>query len=145
MVRYWSGDVARWETAPCGCGRTYPTLPEGLYGRVDDMIIVRGQNIFPSKIEDILRAMPEFGGEYRLVVDREPGRMDSLTVQAEVLPEVFRDGDDGSAELSRIERKFAEELRRVLGVGLTVELTPAGKLEQTQFKARRVVDKRQYR
>ena len=144
MVRYWSGDISRWDTAPCACGRTYPTLPEGLYGRVDDMIIVRGQNIFPSKIEDALRRMPEFGGEFRLVVDRERGRMDSLTVQAEVVPGVYRGKQEGSEAFAQAERRFAEELRRAVGVGLSVELKPAGEFERTQFKARRIIDKRSY-
>ena len=144
MVRYWSGDISRWDTAPCACGRTYPTLPEGLYGRVDDMIIVRGQNIFPSKIEDALRGMPEFGGEFRLVVDRERGRMDSLTVQAEVVPGVYRGKQEGSEAFAQAERRFAEELRRAVGVGLSVELKPAGEFERTQFKARRIIDKRSY-
>jgi phenylacetate-CoA ligase len=144
MVRYWSGDIARWDTAPCACGRTYPTLPEGLYGRVDDMIIVRGQNIFPSKIEDALRAMPEFGGEFRLLVDRERGRMDSLTVQAEVAPEVYRGKQEGSEAFAQTERKFARELRRAVGVGLSVELKPEGEFERTQFKSRRIIDKRSY-
>ena len=144
MVRYWSGDVARLDTAPCACGRTYPTLPEGLYGRVDDMIIVRGQNIFPSKIEDALRGMPEFGGEFRLVVDRERGRMDSLTVQVEVVPGVYRGKQEGSEAFGQAERKFAKELRRAVGVGLRVELKPVGEFERTQFKARRIIDKRSY-
>ena len=144
MIRYWSGDVARWDTAPCACGRTYPTLPEGLYGRVDDMIIVRGQNVFPSKIEDVLRAMPEFGGEFRLVVERERDQMDSLTVQAEVVAEVYRAEQEGSEPSHETERRLAEELRRALGVGLTVELKPEGEFERTQFKARRIIDKRSY-
>ena len=144
MIRYWSGDIARWDTVPCLCGRTYPTLPEGLYGRVDDMIIVRGQNIFPSKIEDVLRGMPVFGGEFRLVVERERGQMDSLTVQVEVVPGVYRGKQEGSEAFAQAERRFAEELRRAVGVGLTVELKPAGEFERMQFKARRIIDKRCY-
>ena len=135
MIRYWSGDLARWDDSACRCGRTYPTLPEGLAGRVDDMIIVRGQSIFPSKIEDVLRAMPEFGGEFRLVIDRESGRMDSLNVQAEVGSDVSRD--------AQVEKRFAEELRRAVGVGLSVELKPAGEFERTQFKAHRIIDNRE--
>ena len=134
MIRYWSGDLARWNTSPCECGRTYTTLPDGLSGRVDDMIVVRGQSIFPSKIEDVLRGMPEFGGEFRLVIDRESGRMDSLTVQAEVA----RDASD----VDQVGERFSEELRRAVGVGLSVELKPEGEFERTQFKARRVIDKR---
>lgn len=134
MVRYWSGDLARWTDSRCECGRTYPTLPDGLAGRVDDMIIVRGQGIFPSRIEDILRAMPEFGEEFRLVVEREPGRMDSLTVLVEVAPNVPLGAE--------IEQKVANDLRRAVGVGLSVELRPPGEFERTQFKARRIIDRR---
>ena len=57
MIRLVSGDRARWVDEPCPCGRTYPRLPQGLYGRFDDMIIVRGENIYPSAIEDTLRAI----------------------------------------------------------------------------------------
>ena len=144
MIRYWSGDVARWDNAPCACGRTYPTLPEGLYGRVDDMIIVRGQNIFPSKIEDVLRSMPEFGGEFRLILERERGRMDALTVQVEVATEVYQGKQEGSESFARAKGRFAEELRRAVGVGLVVELKPQGEFERTQFKSRRVIDNRRY-
>src|SRR5439155_874206 len=57
MIRLVSGDLARWTDEPCPCGRTYPRLPDGLYGRIDDMFIVRGENIYPSAIEDTLRAL----------------------------------------------------------------------------------------
>jgi phenylacetate-CoA ligase len=144
MIRYWSGDVARWDNAPCVCGRTYPTLPEGLYGRVDDMIIVRGQNIFPSKIEDVLRSMPEFGGEFRLILERERGRMDALTVQVEVATAVYQGKREGSESFARAKGRFAEELRRAVGVGLVVELKPQGEFERTQFKSRRVIDNRRH-
>jgi phenylacetate-CoA ligase len=108
------------------------------------MIIVRGQNIFPSKIEDVLRSMPEFGGEFRLIVDREQGRMDSLTVQVEVVSEVYLGKSDGSEDSTLAEHRFADELRRAVGVGLKVELKPEGEFERTQFKARRIIDKRSY-
>ena len=51
MIRYYAGDLATWTDEPCECGRTYPRLPRGIYGRVDDMFIVRGENIYPSAIE----------------------------------------------------------------------------------------------
>ena len=59
MIRLVSGDLARWTDEPCACATTYPRLPEGLYGRIDDMFIVRGENIYPSAIEDVLRAVGE--------------------------------------------------------------------------------------
>lgn len=144
MIRYWSGDIARWDMVDCRCGRTYPTLTQGIYGRVDDMIIVRGQNVFPSRIEDILRGMPEFGGEFRLLLEREHGQMDHLTVQAEVRSEIYSAAEHDPTSLERLRERITAELRRALGVSLMVELKPAGEFERTQFKARRVIDRRRY-
>ena len=140
MIRYWSGDIARWDMVDCPCGRTYPTLVTGIYGRVDDMIIVRGQNVFPSRIEDVLRSLDEFGGEFRLVLERETGQMDRLTVQAEVLEKAFASQEFDPAALEQVRERFTAELRRAIGVSVAVELKPAGELERTQFKARRIID-----
>ncbi len=142
MVRYWSGDIARWDMVDCPCGRTYPTLPLGIYGRTDDMMIVRGQNVFPSRIEDILRGMAEFGGEFRLVLDREPGQLDRLTVQTEVDAGSYLTIERDPGALEPLRERIAAELRRAIGVGVAVELKPAGEFERTQFKARRVIDRR---
>ena len=142
MIRYWSGDIARWDMVECPCRRTYPTLTWGIYGRTDDMIIVRGQNVFPSRIEDILRGMKEFGGEFRLVLERDPGQLDRLTVQMEVNSEVYAAGEQGPSALAPLRQTIAAELRRAVGVGIAVELKPAGEFERTQFKARRVIDLR---
>ena len=144
MIRYWSGDIARWDMVDCPCGRTYPTLPLGIYGRTDDMIIVRGQNVFPSRIEDILRGMKEFGGEFRLVVERDSGQMDRLTVQTEVAAEAYIGREYNPAALEPLRQQIVAELRRAIGVGVAVELKPAGEFERTQFKARRVIDLRNY-
>ena len=144
MIRYWSGDIARWEMADCPCGRTYPTLPLGIYGRADDMLIIRGQNVFPARVEDALRARAEFGGEFRLIVERERGYLDRLTVQTEVSAPVWAAaGEGGPTALAALRAEIAADLRRALGVGVSVELRPEGDLERTQFKARRVIDRRQ--
>ena len=82
MIRLVSGDRTRWTDAPCPCGRTYPRLPDGLYGRFDDMIVVRGENVYPSAIEDTLRAIDGFGGEFQVIVSRRE-TMDELLVRAE--------------------------------------------------------------
>ena len=142
MIRYWSGDIARWDMVDCPCGRTYPTLPLGIYGRTDDMIIVRGQNVFPSRIEDVLRGMKEFGGEFRLVIERDSGQMDRLTVQTEVGAEVYAGREYHPAALDPLRDEIASALRRAIGVGVAVELKPAGEFERTQFKARRIIDLR---
>ena len=142
MIRYWSGDIARWDMVDCPCGRTYPTLTRGIYGRVDDMIIVRGQNVFPSRIEDVLRSMDSFGGEFRLVLERESGQLDRLTVQTEVLTSEFAAMEFDPQALEPVREEIAAALRRAIGVGVAVELKPAGEFERTQFKARRIIDLR---
>lgn len=142
MIRYWSGDIARWDMVDCPCGRTYPTFPLGIYGRTDDMMIVRGQNVFPSRIEDVLRSMKEFGGEFRLVLERDPGHMDRLTVQTEVNSDAYISMEGGSEALEPLRQQISSELRRAIGVGVSVELKPPGEFERTQFKARRVIDRR---
>ena len=143
MIRYWSGDIARWEQLDCSCGRTYPTLSLGIYGRADDMLIIRGQNVFPSRVEDALRGLDEFGGEFRMVVERERGYLDRLTVQTEVDAAVWAAaGESGPEALDALRRRVADTLRRALGVSVSVELRPEGEFERTQFKARRVIDRR---
>ena len=136
MIRLVSGDLARWTDAPCPCGRTYPRLPLGLYGRIDDMFIVRGENIYPSAIEDVLRGIEGFGGEFRVIVSRREA-MDDLLVQAEYAP-----SHEGADLRRTLHATMGERLRARLGVRAAVELMPAGTLPRTEFKARRVVDDR---
>ena len=136
MIRLVSGDRTRWTDAPCPCGRTYPRLPDGLYGRIDDMLVVRGENVYPSAIEDVLRAVEGFGGEFRVIVSRREA-MDELLVRAEYA------GSHASPEAqARLRAAMAERLRARLGVRPLVELVPEGTLERSEFKARRVIDDR---
>jgi phenylacetate-CoA ligase len=136
MIRLVSGDLARWTDAPCPCGRTYPRLPEGLYGRIDDMFIVRGENIYPSAIEDTLRALPGFGGEFRVIVSRRQA-MDELLIRAEYAP-----SHAAPEALARLKAAMVERLRARLGVRPVVELLPQGDIPRTEFKAQRVIDDR---
>ena len=69
-----------WVNDPCPCGRTYPRLPKGIYGRADDMSVVRGENVCPSAIEDVIRGIKGFGDEYRIIITREK-TMHELIVQ----------------------------------------------------------------
>lgn len=136
MIRLVSGDRAHWTDGPCPCGRTYPRLPDGLYGRFDDMIVVRGENIYPSAIEDTLRGIDGFGAEFRVIVSRREA-MDELLVRAEyVASHAHPDRLDALRETMR------ERLRARLGVRPVVELLPEGSLPRTEFKARRVIDDR---
>ena len=136
MIRLVSGDRARWVDEPCPCGRTYPRLPQGLYGRIDDMFIVRGENIYPSAIEDVLRGIDGFGGEFRVIVSRRE-TMDELLVRAEYLP-----SHGEAASRAALAATMKERLRARLGVTPVVELLAPGELPRTEFKARRVIDDR---
>ncbi|MBI2217868.1 MAG: phenylacetate--CoA ligase family protein [Candidatus Rokubacteria bacterium] len=136
MIRLVSGDRTRWTDEPCPCGRTYPRLPLGLYGRIDDMLVVRGENVYPSAIEDTLRAIPGFGGEFRVIVSRR-ATMDELLVRAE-----YADTHADERARAALQAAMRERLRARLGVNPVVELVPAGALERTEFKARRVIDDR---
>lgn len=135
MIRLVSGDLTRWEAGPSPCGRTYPSLPRGIYGRVDDMLVVRGENIYPSAVDDVLTATPGYGGEHRIIVSRTD-TMDELTVQVE------RDRTVGSADLPAWTSSVADRLRTVLGVKALVAPVDPGTLERTDLKARRVIDDR---
>jgi phenylacetate-CoA ligase len=136
MIRLVSGDRARWVNDPCPCGRTYPRLPDGLYGRFDDMIIVRGENVYPSVVEDTLRAIEGFGGEFRMIVSRREA-MDELLIRAE-----FSASHAEPARLAAVARAMKEQLRARLGVHPVIDLVPEGTLPRTEFKARRVIDDR---
>lgn len=138
MIRYWSGDVTTWERhdeTGCECGRTYPTLPKGVYGRVDDMLVVRGKNVFPSQIEDQLHALDAFGDEFRIIVDRD-GALDALRLVVEI-------ADDAETTADEFRGTVRTAVKSDVGVTPEVTVVTAGELERTQFKADRVKDERE--
>jgi phenylacetate-CoA ligase len=134
MIRFLANDISMWVHDPCPCGRTYPRLPRGVYGRADDMFVVRGENVYPSAIEDAIRGIKGFGDEFRIIITREK-TMDEMFVQAEPTPEV----DEGL--IPELKAKLEAELKS-RGLRTIVQMMPPGALERTEFKARRVVDKR---
>src|SRR5947208_3662156 len=117
-------------------GRTYRRLRDGLPGRLDDMLIVRGENVYPSAIEATLRATDGLGGEFEVIVSRRE-TMDELLVRAEAAA-----GLGDPALLDALRALMRERLRARLGVHPIVELVPHGTLPRTEFKARRVIDDR---
>jgi phenylacetate-CoA ligase len=127
MIRFAPGDETYLDDAPCPCGRTYPRLPEGILGRLDDMLVIRGANVFPSAVETALRAVPGLGPEFRIRVSKR-GALDELTVEAE-------GGEDLRAQTE-------QTLQKVLGIRTSLTLLAPGTLPETTFKARRVVDER---
>jgi phenylacetate-CoA ligase len=136
MIRLVSGDLARWTDEPCPCGRTYPRLPDGLYGRIDDMFIVRGENVYPGAIEDVLRSIDGFGGEFRVVISRKDA-MDELLIRAE-----YAASHAAPARRATLAGVMRERLRARLGVHPRMEMVPEGEIPRTEFKARRVIDDR---
>ncbi len=134
MIRLVSGDLAEWTNDPCPCGRTYPRFPRGIIGRIDDMLVVRGENIYPSAIEDVLHGFPEIGTEFEIVVTR-PKALDELTVRAEIA---------GPCDQTALRERVAAQLKRQLGIRAEVALVPGGALARTDLKSRRVRDERQH-
>jgi phenylacetate-CoA ligase len=134
MIRLLSNDLTRWVPSPSPCGRTYPRLPKGIYGRIDDMFTVRGENIYPSSIDEVVMALPGYGGEHRILVSRDRA-MDELSVQLEYRKDV--------EDVPSMQIQAERELQRVLGVSTKVLMVAPGTLARTEFKARRVIDTRE--
>ncbi len=137
IVRYRTGDVATIEEGECGCGRTHPRLGR-ITGRVDDMLIVRGINVFPSQIEYVLMQSPELGNEFQIILERT-GALDEMLVKVELRPTGFK---DNVAELECLKERIASRLRNTLSISAEVELVEPGTLPRFESKANRVVDKR---
>ena len=138
MIRLVSGDLTLWEDGPSPCGRTYPRLPQGIFGRIDDMFTIRGENVYPSEVDAAVNELAGYGGEHRIVIMRE-GTMDELLVRVEAAPAVQT---AGAAALSALADAAAQKLQRTLGLRAKVEVVAPGTFPRTDFKARRVVDDR---
>lgn len=138
MIRYRTRDVAVLHREPCPCGRTLVRL-EKILGRTDDMIIIRGVNVFPSMVESILLKSPEVAPFYELVVERQ-GSLDTLEVRVEVTEETIRSAE--IKELEMIRRRLKHDLNSGLGISVEVRLVEPRTLERTEGKAKRVIDRR---
>jgi len=136
MIRYWPGDETVMIDEPCPCGRTYPRLPYGVLGRLDDLLIIRGVNVYPSAIERALRDVPGIGVEFRVYATRKAGSITEARIEAEY------DGD-GRPEGSRLEAlalAAESKVRAFTGVRMPVSLVPPGTFPRASLKARRVVE-----
>lgn len=136
MIRLASNDLSSWVYEENPCGRTYPRLPRGVYGRIDDMIHIRGENVYPTEIENVLRGLEHYGGEHRIIVTRT-GSMDELHVDAEC---VHTANDPTALELFKT--TAATELQSMLGLRVSVDTVPQHTFDRTDHKARRVDDRR---
>ncbi len=137
LLRYRTGDLTRLQRGQCPCGRTTTRMGKPL-GRTDDMLIIRGVNVFPSQIESELLRMQGLEPQYELRLERGESRMDELTVRVEASEALYSDGDAVAAA----GRGLASALRSVLGVGCRVEVVAPGQLPRSEGKAARVIDNR---
>lgn len=139
MIRFSSGDESHMTYEPCPCGRTYPRLPSGVYGRLDDMLIIRGANVYPSQVQRSLLAVPGTGVEFVIVLERESA-MDSATVQVEY------DATAEVTDLDAFKKELAVSVRSKLkndtNITFAVEILEPESLERAVSKAKRVIDHR---
>jgi phenylacetate-CoA ligase len=137
MIRYRTGDLTSLDYSPCACGRTLVRMKKTM-GRSDDMLIIRGVNVFPSQIEEAIYSAARSAAPYQIIVERK-GPMDSLDVIIEVTGEIF------SLELQK-QRSFLETVKKhivsVTGIDVSVRLVEAKSLPRVEDKIIRVVDKR---
>lgn len=138
MIRLVSGDLTMWDDGPTPCGRTYPRLPHGIFGRIDDMFTIRGENVYPSEVDAVVNQLSGYGGEHRILITRD-GPMDELLVQVEVTEEVHAQGADC---IRALRETAGHQLQRMLGLRAKVEMMAPGTFPRTDFKARRVIDDR---
>ena len=137
MIRYRTHDITSLLSEPCACGRTLRRINR-IARRSDDMLIIRGVNLFPSQVEAALLAVEGTLPHYQIVVDRDKG-LDTLEVQVEVTAEFF--GDTVGA-LEGLQAQLTEAIESVTGLRGEVRLVAPRTLQRSEGKARRVVDKR---
>lgn len=137
LLRYRTRDITRLHTETCKCGRTL-TRMDKVTGRSDDMLIIRGVNVFPSQIESVLLKVAETAPHYVLIVDRI-NNLDTLEVWVEVKPEFFT---DAIKSLEKIEKHITAELFSLLGLHVKVKLVEPRSIERSEGKAKRIIDRR---
>jgi phenylacetate-CoA ligase len=137
VIRYRTRDLTRFLPGPCPCGRAHRRI-DRIAGRCDDMIIIKGVNIYPMQVEAILMAMPEVGQNYLIELDRV-GVMDQITIKVEVKEEFFV---EDMRALTGLQKRITTRLRDEILVTPKVELVEAKSLPQGEGKAKRVIDKR---
>jgi phenylacetate-CoA ligase len=137
LIRYRTRDLSVLYHEPCKCGRNMVRMGR-ITGRSDDMLIIRGVNVFPSQIESVLMARKDVAPHYVLFVDRK-GRMDTLEINVEIDEGVF---SDAVKDLQNMEREIEKEIKDLLGVSCKVHLVEPKSILRSEGKAQRVIDKR---
>jgi phenylacetate-CoA ligase len=135
LIRYRTKDITRLIYEPCKCGRTFCRM-ENLQGRTDDMLKIRGVNVFPSQIEEVIFSVDEIGPHYEIIVTRE-NHADKLEIRVELLK-----ATDSYKELEDIQKKIKSKLRVMLGLDAKISLESPNTLQRFEGKAKRVKDLR---
>jgi len=137
IIRYRTKDISRLIHEPCECGRTLVRM-EKVTGRTDDMLIIRGVNVFPSQVEHVLMGIKGVEPHYQIVVERD-GNLDSMSVQVEVSEGLF---SDEIRVLENLTKKIQAEIKSLLGVTCRVKLVEPKTIQRSEGKAQRVIDNR---
>ncbi|MGL4362634.1 MAG: phenylacetate--CoA ligase family protein [Cellulosilyticaceae bacterium] len=137
LLRYRTRDITMLHEDACECGRTLIRMDK-VTGRSDDMLIIRGVNVFPSQVESVLLKVKETAPHYVIIVDRTKN-LDTLEVHVEVKPELF---NDLSCSFRTVEKQIMSELLSMIGIHVKVKLVEPGSIERSEGKARRIIDRR---
>ena len=137
LVRYRTGDLTRLMYEPCKCGRTTVRM-ENLSGRADDMLVIRGVNVFPGQIEEVLFKIDEIGPHYEILVERK-NRLDVMTITVELIDDRLL---DSYGQLSELENRIKTRLKSQLGLATQIRLVAPNSLQRFEGKAKRVTDLR---
>lgn len=137
VIRYRTRDISRLNPEPCACGRTFARM-ERITGRTDDMLIIRGVNVFPSQIESALMQIEGLEPHYQLIVDRKDN-LDTIEVQVEVNEKIF---SDEVKKLESLEKRVVHDIKEMFGVSCKCTLVEPKTIQRSEGKAQRVIDKR---
>jgi phenylacetate-CoA ligase len=137
LLRFRTRDISVIETEECGCGRTHSRMMR-VTGRSDDMLIIRGVNVFPSQIEYAIMGFPELAAQYQIVLDR-PGALDVFTIKAELTEQTSK---STQKELDALKLRIRQKVNNITGISPIVELVKPGEIPRSVGKAKRVLDLR---
>lgn len=136
MLRFRTRDISRIEDEVCGCGRTHSRMFK-IMGRSDDMLIIRGVNVFPSQVENVIMSFPELATQYQILVDR-PGALDTFAIKVELKEIVQKTMIDKEKLIANIKTK----IRDITGLSAALEIVPCGELPRSAGKSKHVLDLR---
>ena len=137
MLRFRTRDISLINTEKCACGRTHARMMR-IRGRSDDMLIIRGVNVFPSQIELAVISFPELAAQYQIVVDR-PGALDTFTVKVELTEQTYK---NKQLDPNELKREIQRRIQSITGLSAEIEIVKYGEIPRSEGKAKRVLDLR---